>query len=235
MTATAMILAAGLGTRMRPLTNDRPKALVSVAGQPLINHILDRLVEDGIRHIIVNTHYHADILADALARETRFDNLTLSPEPVLLETGGGILNALPLLGTGPFFAINCDSFWLNGIQTPFQRMRTLWDERRMDALLMLQRTVTVPEYDGPGDFRLDPHGRLTRRPPSTLTPFVYTGVQLLHPRLFDGVAPGVFSLNRLYDRAIESERLFGFAHDGLWFHVGTPADVQRTTVRLEHL
>jgi MurNAc alpha-1-phosphate uridylyltransferase len=233
--STAMILAAGLGTRMRPLTNDRPKALVAVAGQPLIGHILDRLLADGIRHIVVNAHYQAPVLADFLAAETRFDTLHLSHEPVLLETGGGILNALPHLGTAPFFAINCDSFWLNGTTTPFTRMRTLWDDRHMDGLLMLQRTVTVPEYDGPGDFRLDPLGRLTRRPHSILTPFVYTGVQLLHPRLFTATTPGAFSLNRLYDRAIACERLFGFSHDGLWFHVGTPQDVMRTTERLQNL
>jgi MurNAc alpha-1-phosphate uridylyltransferase len=232
---TAMILAAGLGTRMRPLTNDRPKALVSVAGQPLMAHILDRLAADGIRHIVVNTHYCPTQIADFLAAETRFDSITLSPEPVLLETGGGILNALPLLGATPFFTINCDSFWLNGIETPFARMRALWDDRHMDGLLMLHPTVSVPEYDGPGDFRLDAWGGLTRRPASTITPFVYTGVQLLHPRLFATAAPGMFSLNRLYDRAIAHERLFGFSHDGRWFHVGTPADVTRTTEWLKNL
>ena len=237
MIDTAMILAAGLGTRMRPLTNHCPKALVQVAGQPLLAHILDRLAADGIRRLVVNTHYCADQVADFLARETRFTSITLSPEPVLLETGGGILNALPLLNPDaeekPFFAVNCDSFWHNGYESSFTRMRALWDTRRMDGLLMLQPTVTVPEYDGPGDFRLDPLGHLTRRPPNTVTPFVYTGVQLLHPRLFQNTAAGVFSLNRLYNQAIEQRRLFGFAHDGVWFHVGTPADVTLTEQRLQ--
>lgn len=232
---TAMILAAGLGTRMRPLTHDKPKALVTVAGQPLIGHILDRLAADGIRRIVVNTHFLPAPLEAFLSREQRFDSITLSPEPVLLETGGGILNALPHLGAAPFFAVNCDSFWWNGYISPFQRTRALWDDARMDGLLMLHPTVSVPEYYGVGDFGMDAWGRLSRRPASTVTPFVYTGVQLLHPRLFTNATPGVFSLNRLYDRAIMNERLFGFVHDGLWLHVGTPQDVSLTEQRLAQL
>jgi N-acetyl-alpha-D-muramate 1-phosphate uridylyltransferase len=225
---TAMILAAGLGTRMQPLTRDRPKALVPVAGQPLIGHILDRLHMAGVRDLVVNTHYQAEILAAFLAAEHRFASLALSPEPVLLETGGGILNALSLLGEDPFLTVNCDSLWYNGVTPPLERMCQLWDGDRMDALLLLHPTVRVPDYDGPGDFRMDAVGRLLRRPEQTLTPFVYTGVQLLHPRLFAGIAPGRFSLNRLYDRAIAAGRLYGLSHDGLWFHVGTPADVMAT-------
>lgn len=226
---TAMVLAAGLGTRMRPLTNDLPKALVPVAGQPLIGHILDRLAENGITRLVVNTHYCAGKLHDFLQQEQRF-TIHTSHEPVLLETGGGIRNALPLLGAEPFFAINCDSLWLDGLQSPFTRMRALWQDGGMDALLLLQPTVTVLGYQGAGDFQMDALGRLSRRASGRVTPFVYTGVQLLHPRLLADSPDGAFSLNRLYDHAIGQGRLYGLAHDGLWFHVGTPEEV-RTTER----
>lgn len=217
----AMVLAAGLGTRMRPLTDRMPKALVPVQGKPLIDWSLERLAAVGVTHLVVNLHHLPQAL-EAHVRKAWRGELAFSPEPELLETGGGIRQALPLLGDGPFFAINADTIWLDGQIPALRRLATQFDESRMDALLLCAATVLAHGYDGQGDFLMAPDGRLKRRPERALAPFVYGGVQLVHPRLFEGAPPGRYSVNRLWDRAIEAGRLFGLRHDGEWFEVGRP-------------
>lgn len=220
----AMVLCAGFGTRLRPLTMLRPKPLVEVAGRSLLDRIFDRLHPAGIRRVVVNTHYLAGQVHAHLASRARPEVL-LSDEAVLLETGGGIQKALPLLGSRPFYAINGDALWLDGPRPALRRLAEFWDGERMDALQLLHPAVLVGSYDGRGDYHMDEFGRLRRRREDEVAPFVYAGVQILHPRLFDGVAPGRFSLNRLWDRAEAAGRLFGLRHDGEWFHISTPADL----------
>ena len=218
---TAMILAAGLGTRMRPLTETTPKALVPVDGQPLIDWAIRRFAEAGIETLVVNTHHHADQLN---AHLDTVDGVTVSVthEADLLETGGGIRNALPLLGGEPFFVANSDSIWLNGPTSTLARLVGAWDDGAMDVLLLVNATVEAVGYDGVGDFFCDPDGRLARRPELEVAPYVFTGLQMVHPRAFDGAPDGAFSMNRVFDAALEAGRLFGVVHDGVWLHVGTP-------------
>ncbi len=217
----AMVLAAGLGTRMRPLTDSLPKPLVAVAGETLIDRILDRLVETGVERVVVNLHHKADQLAQHLARRTR-PQIVESREDTLLETGGGVRNALPLLGEGPFFVVNGDILWRNGKRSALERLAAAWDDDRMDGLLLLQRTVSAVGYDGRGDFMLGQDGTIRRPKQGEIPPYLYAGLQILHPRLFADAPEGAFSLNRLYDRAAEAGRLGGILHDGEWYHVGTP-------------
>ena len=227
----AMVLAAGLGVRLRPITADRPKPLVEVGGQSLLDRALDRLAEAGVEHAVVNTHYFAEMVAKHLANRLK-PRIHLSPEAKLLETGGGIAKALPLLGDDPFFVINGDSFWLNGPTDVLTRLADAWDDDRMDALLAVYLTPRALGYDGLGDFMVDPLGRLTRRRENEVAPFAYIGLQILHPRLFRAVQDGAFSLNRLYDHAAEADRLWGIVHDGEWFHISTPADLAEAQERL---
>jgi MurNAc alpha-1-phosphate uridylyltransferase len=230
----AMVLAAGLGKRMRPLTDTIPKPMVEVAGRTLIDHVLDRFASVGVRDIVVNLHHLRAKLEAHLA--TRRDlRITLSPEHELLETGGGVTRALPLLGDAAFFAANADVLWYDGATPALARLAEMWDEDKMDALLLLQRTVTAHGYEGQGDYFLDPMGRARRRRGQAVAPYVFAGVQILHPRLFEDAPEGAFSLNRLYDRAEEAERLFGVAHDGLWFHVGTPDSIAATEEELDYV
>jgi MurNAc alpha-1-phosphate uridylyltransferase len=234
MPKRAMVLAAGLGKRMRPLTDTVPKPMVAVAGQPLIDHVLDRFAAVGVRDIVVNLHHlRAKLEAHLAAR--RDMRITLSPEHELLETGGGVAKALPLLGDEAFFAANADMLWYDGATPALIRLGELWDEENMDALLLMQRTVTAHGYDGQGDYFLDPLGRAKRRRGQAVAPYVFAGVQILHPRLFKDAPQGAFSLNRLYDRAEEAERLYGVAHDGLWFHVGTPDSIAATEAELDYM
>ncbi len=221
----AMVLAAGLGTRMRPLTDTMPKPLVAVDGKALIDHVLDRLESVGVTETVINTHYLAEQLEDHLSRRETPD-IRFSREQDLLDTGGGIANALEMLGDGPFYVVNTDAFWLNGPYDALTRMAAAWKENEMDGLLLLHSTVEVYGYTGRGDFCADGDGRLTRRLEGEVSPWLFTGIQLLHPRLFDDAPEGAFSLNVLYDRAIENERLFGAVHDGEWFHVGSPEGLQ---------
>jgi MurNAc alpha-1-phosphate uridylyltransferase len=227
---TAMILAAGLGIRMRPLTDALPKPLVPVAGAPLIDRIIDRLVDVGVKRIVVNAHYKADMLAEHLAgrRDVEID---LSRETSLLDSGGGIRNALPLLGE-TFFVVNSDIVWLNGKVSPLQRLARAWDETRFDALLLMQRTTTALGYDGPGDFIVAPDGSVRRREEREVAPHLFAGIELLHRRLFDDAPDGAFSLNLLWDRAIETGRIGALVHDGEWYHVGTPVALAATEERL---
>lgn len=214
----AMVLAAGHGTRLRPLTDTAPKPMIPVLGKPLLDHALDRLARAGIERAVVNTHHLAEIVERHLAARTR-PTITVSHEDTILDTGGGIAKALPLLGKDPFLSINAKIVWLDGRTPALQRLADHWDDATMDALLLLHPTVAAPTHDGQGDFFLDPEGRIRRRHSWEVAPFVYTGIQLVHPRLFDGAPGGAFSLNLLYDRAIEAGRLHGLRHDGQWYQV----------------
>ncbi len=216
-----MILAAGLGRRMRPLTETIPKALLKVAGRPLIDHVLDRLEAFGVREAVVNTHHLGHLIAAHLAVR-RSPRIHLSRESAPLETGGGIGNALELLGDAPFFAVNADVVWLDGPTPALERMSSAWNDDAMDALLLTATTVHAHGYAGRGDYFVDPLGLLRRRAERDVVPYAFTGIQLLHPRLFAGAPDGAFSLNTLYDRAEHRRRLYGLVHDGDWFHVGTP-------------
>lgn len=228
----AMVLAAGLGLRMRPLTLERPKPLIPVAGKPLLDHALDRVAAAGIGTAVVNTHYKGEMIADHLAGRTS-PRILLSPEADLLETGGGIRQALPLLGTDPFLSVNSDILWLDGPTPAIDRLTRAWNPETMDALLLLHPAVAAFGYDGKGDFHMDPLGRLTRRRSGEIAPFVFAGVQILKPELFADVPPGAFSTNLIWDRLLESERLYGMRHDGLWFHVGTPESIAEVDDHLE--
>ena len=221
MRVRALVLAAGLGTRLRPVTANKPKPLVAVGGRSLIDRALDRLADDDIETAVVNLHYLGDMIEAHLKDRPR-PKIVFTREETLLDTGGGIAAALPLLGDGPFVAANSDVFWLNGPTSALARLCASWDDETMDGLLMLHSTVEAFGYDGVGDFVADPFGRLARRPENEVSPYLFTGVQILHPRLFADAPEGAFSLNVLWNRAIEAGRLYGMVHDGEWFHVGTP-------------
>ena len=223
----AMLLAAGLGRRMRPLTATAPKPLIEVHGKALIDHALDRLAEAGVETAVVNVHYLADLLEAHLARRTRPAIVVSDEREALLDTGGGIRKALGHFADAPFFLTNTDGIWLEGARPNLRRLAEAWDAARMDALLLLASTATSVGYDGAGDFVMSPEGRLQRRAEREVAPFVYAGVAILHPRLFAGAPDGAFSLNLPLDRAIERERLWGLRLDGLWMHVGTPAAVKQ--------
>ncbi|NQV83684.1 MAG: nucleotidyltransferase family protein [Rhodospirillales bacterium] len=231
----AMLLAAGLGTRLRPLTDTLPKPLVRVDGTTLIDHALDRLESAGITDVVINTHYRAEQLEDHLSHR-KTPNIRFSREADLLETGGGVAGALKMLGDAPFFVANSDAFWLNGPFDALVRMARTWSDDKMDGLLLLHSTVEAYGYTGRGDFCAGGDGRLTRRPECQVAPWLFTGIQILHPRLFDDCPQGAFSLNVLYDRAIESERLYGALHDGEWFHVGSHEGLEEaeTYMRLRY-
>lgn len=231
----AMVLAAGLGTRLRPLTETLPKPLVEIAGRALIDHVLDRLDDAGIKEVVVNTHHLADQVEKHLQGRSS-PAIRLSPEKELLETGGGVAKALGMLGNKPFFVVNVDALWLNGPFDALRRMAATWDDGRMDGLLLLHSTVDAYGYRGVGDFCADGGGLLTRPPEGEVSPWLFTGIQLLHPRLFADAPDGAFSLNVLYDRVIKEKRLYGAVHDGEWFHVGTPEGVEEaeTYMRLRY-
>jgi MurNAc alpha-1-phosphate uridylyltransferase len=224
----AMVLAAGLGLRMRPLTEKTPKPLIAVAGRTLLDRALDALDAAGVTDAVVNCHYLPDqIERAAAARKT--PRIKISREAELLETGGGIAKALPLLGDAPFFTVNADITWRDGRKSALGRLAGAWRED-VDAVLLLHLTPRAFGYDGMGDYLLDPLGFPRRRRPTEVVPYVYTGLALLHPRLFDGAPRGKFSLTTLFDRAEKARRLRGIVHDGAWFHIGTPdglADAQR--------
>jgi MurNAc alpha-1-phosphate uridylyltransferase len=219
----AMVLAAGLGLRLRPITATRPKPLVEVAGRSILDRVLDGLTDAGVERCVVNTHYLADQIDTHLAARPA-PPVDLSHEEELLDTGGGINRALGTLGPEPFFAVNADILWDEGPgDAALSRLGQAFDAARMDALLLLVPRTRAVGYDGAGDFRLDGEGRLARRGAAESAPFVFTGLQVLRPELFDGAPDGAFSLNLLYDRAIANGRLFGLEHTGRWFHIGTPA------------
>ena len=224
---TAMVLAAGLGKRMRPLTASQPKPMVRVAGKPLIDHALDRLAAAGVARAVVNVHYLADAL-EAHLRERKAPAITISDERAqLLETGGGMAKALQQL-PDPFFSLNADNIWLDGPRNAFHDLSLMWDAERMDALLLLVPHARAMNFSGPGDFHMDALGRLSRRKPGRIAPFIYTGIQLVSHRLMRDVPEGPFSTNVLWNRAIEEGRLFGTSFTGQWFEVGTPEAIAPT-------
>jgi MurNAc alpha-1-phosphate uridylyltransferase len=219
---TAMVLAAGFGQRMRPLTDKVPKPLVKVAGRALLDHVLDRLADAGVERAIVNVHYLAEQIEAHVAARAR-PKVTISDERgVLLDTGGGVVKALPLLGTAPFFHINSDTIWIDSVQPNLTRLAEHLDETIMDALLLLAPTAGSIGYDGRGDFSFAPDGRLMARAEREIAPFVYAGAAILSPRLFTDAPQGAFSLTKLFARAAEQGRLHGLRLEGLWMHVGTP-------------
>jgi len=219
---SAFVLAAGKGERMRPLTETRPKPLVSVAEKPLIDQVLDRLAEAHITDAIVNVHYLADQIEGHL-RDRKHPKITISDERgELLDTGGGVAKALPKLGNAPFLIHNSDSIWVEGMGSNLDRLIDAWDDTTMDSLMLVAPIATSIGYDGAGDFQMDATGRLTRQTGARLAPFVFAGVSIAHPRLFENAPKGAFSLNTLWNAAIEKGRLHGVRLEGIWMHVGTP-------------
>lgn len=218
---SAMVLAAGLGTRLRPLTEDRPKALVEVGGQTLIDRCLDRLQSAGVERAVINLHWHAGRMRNHLAKRLKPEIVYSDESKALLETGGGTAQALPLLGSAPFFVVNCDIIWRDSGADSLARLAARFDEEAMDALLLVTPTVGAVGYSGMGDMTMAPDGRLARRDLRTVAPFVFTGVQILHPRLFDGAPGGAYSLVKLYDKAAAAGRLFGLRHEGDWMDIGS--------------
>jgi len=232
---TAMVMAAGLGKRMRPLSTTRPKPLIPVAGKPLIDWSLDALRSAGVARAVVNAHYLADSLEAHLAGYAQRHSdlaITVSDErALLLETGGGMIKAQGRL-PDPFFCLNSDNIWLDGPRNAFTELSLAWDAARMDALLLVVRHPAAHCYDGLGDFHLDPHGRISRRKPGRVAPFIYTGIQLVSHRLLRDAPEGPFSTNLLWTRAMEEGRLYGWVHTGEWFEVGTPQAIGPTEARL---
>jgi MurNAc alpha-1-phosphate uridylyltransferase len=222
----AMVLAAGLGTRMRPLTDTLPKPLVPVAGKALIDHVLDRLADAGVTTAVVNVHHKADAIEKHLKGRTRPKIVISDERGELLDTGGGVMKALPKLGPAPFFHMNSDTLWIEGVTPNLTRLAAQFDAARMDILLLLASTTASIGYEGRGDFVMAPDGRLSRRAEREVVPFVYAGAAVLSPALFADAPKGAFSLNKLFDRAIEAGRLFGLRLEGTWMHVGTPAAIK---------
>jgi MurNAc alpha-1-phosphate uridylyltransferase len=220
-----MVLAAGLGRRMGALAADRPKPMIEVAGRPLVDHVLARLAEVGAGPVVVNVHHHAALLEAHLRGRTRPEIVISDERDALLETGGGVRRALPLLGAAPFYVMNGDTIWIEHGAPNLARLAAAFDPARMDALLLLAATEGSVGYDGRGDFLRGGDGRLARRPADGTAPFVYAGAAILSPALFAGTPEGAFSLNLVFDRAIAAGRLFGLPLDGLWMHVGTPQAV----------
>ena len=219
---TAMVLAAGYGQRMRPLTLTRPKPLVEVSGRALIDYGFDRLRHAGVEMAVVNVHYLADQI-EAWAKQQPAPRIIISDErDEILDTGGGVAKALPCLGAEPFFVLNSDSFWVDDGEPALDRLRAAWDDTIMDCLLLLSPLERTVGYDGAGDFVLGSNGRLARRAASNGTPLAYIGGYLVSPRLFADAPQGSFSMNTLWNRAIAQDRLFGLEHLGRWLHVGTP-------------
>ena len=228
----AMILAAGLGLRMRPLTETKPKPLVPVAGQPLIAHNLLALDRAGIGRVVVNNHHLSDQIREFASGWLK-QPISLSDETDrLLDSGGGIKKALPLLGATPFFVLNADSFWIDGPRSNLARLAEAWRPETMDILLLLASHIQATGYDALGDFMMGPDGRLIRRSERQVAPFIYAGVALMKPALFDDTTDGPFSLNLLFDRAIALGRLFGLRLDGWWLHVGTPDAIAQAEDRI---
>ena len=227
--ATAMVMAAGLGKRMRPLTDNMPKPLVSLAGKPLIDHVLDRLRAAGVRQVVVNVHYFPEQVERHLAGHVSDLDVRISDErDLLLETGGGMVRALPLIGSDPFLAVNSDNLWTDGEGDSLRKLATAWDERSMDALLLLVPRERATNHQGRGDFNLERDGRVHRRPQAEPFDYLFTGIQIVSKRLLRNAPGGAFSTNILWDRAIAEGRLFGAVHDGRWFDVGTPAALTAT-------
>lgn len=221
-----MVLAAGLGTRMRPLTDKVPKPLVPLNGKPLLDHVLDRLALAGVEKAVVNVHYKANQIERHLAGRDSPQIVISDERDALLDTGGGVARALPLLGGAPFFIHNSDSVWTEGATPCLDLMAEAWNSEIMDTLFLLAPRDKTLGYDGKGDFLMHENGAVERRGDRDSVPFVFAGVSIAHPRLFAGCPEGKFSLNALWDRAIAGGRAFGVRHEGTWMHVGTPQAVE---------
>jgi MurNAc alpha-1-phosphate uridylyltransferase len=222
----AMVMAAGLGTRMRPHNGQIPKPLVVVRGKALIDYVLDRLAGAGVERAVVNVHHLADAIERHVSSRERPRIIISDERRELLGTGGGVINALNQLGGGPFFHVNSDTIWLDGVKPNLLRLAAAFDPARMDALLLVAPTISSVGYTGRGDFAMAPDGKLGRRSERDVVPFVYAGAAILTPAFFAGVAPGPSSMSPLFDRAAEAERLYGLRLDGMWMHVGTPEAVR---------
>ena len=222
----AMVLAAGLGTRMRPFNGQVPKPLVTVGGKALIDYVLDRLADAGVEQAVVNVHYLADQIERHVASR-RAPEIVLSDErSELLGTGGGPVKAMPLLGGGPFFHVNSDTIWIDGASPNLRRLAAAFDPARMDALLLMAPTATSIGYVGRGDFAMAGDGQLKRRGEREVVPFVYAGAAVLTPPFFASAPQqGPSSMSPLFDRAIDAGRLYGLRLEGIWMHVGTPEAV----------
>ncbi|MDE2283350.1 MAG: nucleotidyltransferase family protein [Hyphomicrobiales bacterium] len=225
MPKSAIVLAAGLGTRMRPHNGHIPKPLVQIGGKSLIDYCLDRLADAGVERAVVNVHHLADAIEQHLAARTRPQIVISDERSVLLGTGGGIKKALPLLGDAPFFLVNSDTVWLDGVKSNVARLADAFDPQAMDALLLLAPTAGSIGYAGRGDFAMLADGRVRRRGEGEVVPFVYAGAAILTPSLFAGAPDGAFPLTTLFDRAGAAGRLFGLRLEGVWMHVGTPEAV----------
>ncbi len=226
----AMMLAAGLGLRMRPLTDATPKPLIQVSGKPLIDYGLDHLRHAGVQDIVVNAHYLADQIV-SWAEQQPAPKIVISDERAeVLDTGGGIAKALALLGSDPFFVLNSDSFWIDGQKPALQRLIAAWNDAKMDCLLLLCPVEKTVGYDGAGDFLLATDGRIIRQRGGGA--LAYIGAYLVHPRLFKDCPAGKFSMNVLWDKAIGLRRLHGISHDGVWLHVGTPEGLRLAEAQL---
>ena len=228
----AMVMAAGFGKRMQPLTFRTPKPMIEVCGKPIIDYVLNALEEAGVKMVVVNTHYKPEIIEEHLQKRGPHPRVTISREETILETGGGVVKALPYFGDNPFFVVNSDTIWRDdsGDVPALQRLYEAWDDKTMDALLLLKDVNHAVGYDGKGDFCLEPHGMLSRPADAKTLPYVFTGVQILHPRFLKGAPEGPFSLSELYRRAWQKEdetlfRIKGLAHTGDWLHIGTPEGV----------
>lgn len=233
---TAMIMAAGLGKRMRPLTESRPKPLVEVAGKAMIDHCFEKLVEAGIGKAVVNVHYLADMMEAHLAALPYPVDIRVSDErEQLLETGGGLVQAEPLIEEDVFYCINSDNLWTDGPTNSLQQLAQTWDEDSMDALLLLIPREAAHNYKGDGDFHLDDEKRISRKLPDQKAPLIYSGIQLISKRLLRDAPTGAFSTNIFWERAIGDGRLFGAVHEGQWFEVGSPQAIAPTEAALAHV
>ena len=230
----AMVLAAGLGTRMRPLTLDRPKPLVEVAGRTMVDHCLDKLADAGVARAVVNVHHFPGMVKDHLRARTA-PAVSISDESgQLLETGGGMVNALPLLAADPFFCINSDNLWVDGPQDVFRQLSAAWKPEAMDALLLLVPHTRAANHKGKGDFHMDGAGRISLRRSGRIAPFIYSGIQLVSQRLLRDAPLGPFGTMLLWKRAMAEGRLYGVSHLGLWYEVGSPEAIAPTEEALLH-
>lgn len=229
---TAFVPAAGLGTRMRPLTGKVPKPMVPLRGRPLIDHVLDRIRDAGIATAVVNVHYLPDVIETHLATRTRPKVVISDERDQLLDTGGGVVRALSRIGPEPFLIHNSDSVWIETAGSNLARLFSAWDPERMDSLMLVTTPKNSIGYEGRGDFEMDANGRLSRRGKNTVAPYVFTGVSIAHPRLLDNAPEGPFSLNTPWDRAIAQGRLYGVTMTGTWMHVGTPQTLAEAEARL---
>jgi MurNAc alpha-1-phosphate uridylyltransferase len=226
-----MVLAAGRGVRLRPITDTLPKPLVRIAGRTMLDHAIDRLEAAGVTRIVVNTHYLGELVVAHL-RARPSPEIVFSPEAIALETGGGVRNALPLLGDEPFFVVNGDSLWVDGPTPALARLAAAWDGATADVLLLLQPTATAVGYEGIGDYAVDAAGKPHRRTGRDPVPYLYAGVQMLSPSAFRDAPDGPFSLLHVYDRAEAAGRLGALVHTGEWYHVSTPEGLTLVEDRL---